>query len=60
MGPHETELILTVDEAAALLRLDRKTLYTAIQKGEVPGVRKFGRSIRIIRAALLDWAGVKA
>ena len=49
------EQVLTVDEAARLLRVNRKTLYEAIRAGEVPGVVRLGRSIRIGREALLRW-----
>lgn len=47
--------VLTVDEAAHFLRLNRKTLYDAVRAGELPGVVRVGRSIRIGRDALLDW-----
>ena len=40
---------LTVDEAARLLRVNRKTLYDAVRDGQVPGVIRMGRSIRIGR-----------
>ena len=46
---------LTVDEAARLLRVNRKTLYDAVRDGRVPGVIRMGRSIRIGRDALLGW-----
>ena len=46
---------LTVEEAAALLRVNRKTLYESIRLGQVPGVLHLGRSIRIRRAVLLRW-----
>ena len=49
------EQVLTVDEAARLLRVNRKTLYDAVRAGEVPGVVRVGRSIRIGRDALLRW-----
>ncbi|NRD51914.1 DNA-binding protein [Corallococcus sp. AB030] len=44
---------LTVDETAALLRVNRKTLYESIRLGQVPGVVHIGRSIRLRRDALL-------
>ncbi len=50
--------VLTVPEAAALLRVDRKSLYASIERGEVPGVVRVGRSIRLSRPALLKWLGV--
>lgn len=48
-------LTLTVDELANLLRMDRKTVYAAIQRGEIPGVRRIGRALRISRDAVLRW-----
>ena len=47
--------VLTVDEVAALLRVDRKTLYEAVRRREVPGVVRVGRAIRIGRAAFENW-----
>jgi excisionase family DNA binding protein len=47
---------LTVDEAAALLRVNRKTLYESIRLGQVPGVVHLGRTIRIRRTVLLGWS----
>ncbi len=46
---------LTVDEVAALLRLDRKTVYNAIARKEIPGVLRLGRAIRLSRDAVLQW-----
>ncbi|MFY1824945.1 helix-turn-helix domain-containing protein [Myxococcus fulvus] len=45
---------LTVDEAAALLRVNRKTLYEAIRLGQVPGVVRVGKALRILHAALVE------
>jgi excisionase family DNA binding protein len=45
--------VLTVREAAAILRVGRNQLYQAIARGELGAVR-IGRSIRIPRQALLD------
>jgi excisionase family DNA binding protein len=53
--PDEQTTVLTVDELAALLRVERKTVYAAITRGDIPGVRRVGRSIRISRDAVLDW-----
>jgi excisionase family DNA binding protein len=47
--------VLTVDEAAALLRVNRKTLYEAVRLGSIPGVIRIGRNIRISRSTLLGW-----
>ena len=45
-------MFLTVAEAAALLRCNRNTLYEAIRLGQVPGVLRIGRLLRIRRADL--------
>jgi excisionase family DNA binding protein len=47
--------VLTVDELADLLRLERKTVYACISRGEIPGVRRLGGAIRIHREAVLRW-----
>ncbi|MCY0997914.1 helix-turn-helix domain-containing protein [Myxococcus sp. MISCRS1] len=44
---------LTVDEAAALLRVNRKTLYEAIRLGQMPGVVRVGKALRIRREAIV-------
>lgn len=43
---------LTVDETAELLRINRNSLYGAIKLGQIPGVMRIGRVIRIRRADL--------
>ncbi|MFY2558385.1 helix-turn-helix domain-containing protein [Corallococcus terminator] len=53
-GAHGPEF-LTVKEAAALLRVNRKTLYEAIRLGQVPGVARIGKALRIRRRALVEW-----
>ena len=45
---------MTVDEAAAVLRVDRKTIFKAIQEGGLPA-RKVGKGYRISHAALDAW-----
>jgi len=47
---------LTVDEVAAFLRVNRKTLYEAIRLNQVRGAVRFGKVIRLSREALLRWA----
>ena len=47
--------VLTVDELAALLRLNRKTVYEAVARNEIPGCQRIGRSIRFSRQAVLNW-----
>lgn len=47
--------VVTVDELAVLLRVDRKLIYAAVAASVLPGVRRFGRAIRIHRQTVLDW-----
>ncbi len=44
-------LMLTVEEAAAVLRIGRNTAYAAVADGSLPAIR-FGSRIRIPRAGL--------
>lgn len=53
--PSGEPLVLTVDEAAGLLRLNRKSVYEAIRRGELPGVRRVGAALRIHRETLVRW-----
>ena len=46
--------VLTLDEAAALLRVDREQLLTATERGAIPG-RQIGGEWRFSREALLAW-----
>ncbi len=47
--------VLTVDELASLLRVNRKTCYAAIGRGEIPGARRIGTTIRISRSRVMRW-----
>lgn len=47
--------VLTVEEVAELMRVDRKTAYAAIADGGVPGVRRLGRCIRVSRDVFVRW-----
>jgi len=53
--------VLTVDEVAAFMRINRKTVYAAIKAGDIPG-RKVGNRVVVLRDALLrslDWPEVR-
>jgi excisionase family DNA binding protein len=45
--------VLTVPEVAQLLHVERKTIYDAIRRNQLPGVIRLGRAIRIHTATLL-------
>jgi excisionase family DNA binding protein len=46
--------ILTADEIARMLRVDRKTVNEAAQRGELPH-RRLGRRLLFERGAVLRW-----
>lgn len=46
--------VMTVDEVAELLRLNRKTVYELARQGMIP-VRRVGRSLRASRETVLRW-----
>ena len=48
------EPVLTVDEVASFLRMDRKSVYSAVAEGALPA-RKVGRRVVILRDSLLTW-----
>jgi excisionase family DNA binding protein len=47
--------VLNVDELATLLRLNRKTVYDALSRGQIPGAIRIGGRYRILRNAVLHW-----
>ena len=48
-------LVLTVEEVAELLRLNKKTVYSAAASGEIPGVRRIGTRLRFYGPVLAKW-----
>jgi len=54
-GTEPPSSVLTVDELAVLLRVNRKTVYDALSRGEIPGARRIGSTYRILREAVLQW-----
>ena len=50
--------ILTVDEAAELLRIPRSTVYKLAQLGKIPA-QKVGRHWRFHRETLINWIAGK-
>jgi len=47
--------LLTIDEVAGLLKLNRQTLYNYVDRGELPALRVGKRRVRIRRSALEDF-----
>jgi excisionase family DNA binding protein len=54
-SPQPEAAVLTVEELAAFLRVNHKTVRDAITRGEIPGVRRIGGVIRIYRQAVVSW-----
>ncbi|HVE91934.1 MAG TPA: helix-turn-helix domain-containing protein [Actinomycetota bacterium] len=54
--PEDLPEVLTVQEAAAFLRIGRDAVYAAVRKGELPAIR-IGRYVRFNRDRLRAFAG---
>lgn len=54
--PNEDPAVMTLDEAAELLRIEPKKLAKLAAAGDVPG-RKLGDEWRFSRSGLLNWLG---
>ena len=52
-------MLLTVPEAAKLLRISRNLAYELVARGEIPAIR-LGRVIRVPRAPLEEWVKSEA
>ena len=48
-------IYLTPEEVADLLRTTRKAIYSRIDRGRLPGVRRVGGRLLVNRAELLAW-----
>lgn len=48
-------VLLTVDDAAQLLRTTKKAVYVMIERGLLPGVTRLGRRVLLRSDRLLEW-----
>jgi excisionase family DNA binding protein len=48
-------MLLTIDEAAVLLRTSRRAIDAMIARRQLPGVVRIRRRVLVRRADLLDW-----
>lgn len=55
----ERPVLLTVDEAAALLRTTRKAMYAMVERHQIPGVIRIRRRLLFRAADLLNWIDQK-
>ena len=53
--PDGLPIYLTADEAADLLRTSRKAIYSKIERGQLPGVRRLGRRVLIHTESLVHF-----
>ena len=63
-NPHESRrttlpVLLTVDEAADLLRTTRRAIYAMIERRQLPGVIRVRRRVLLRADDLLDWLNQK-
>jgi excisionase family DNA binding protein len=54
------KLLLKIDEAAELLSMGRAKAYQMAQSGEMPGVVRVGRSVRVSAESLRNWVKEQA
>ncbi|MDX8153358.1 helix-turn-helix domain-containing protein [Patulibacter brassicae] len=47
--------VMTVAEAASLLRCSERHIYNLVARDELPGARYLGRNIIIVRPVLVAW-----
>lgn len=47
--------LLTVEQFALLAQFAPKTVYKKVERGEIPGVVRFGRVIRFRKIVALAW-----
>ncbi len=52
-------MLMTVDEAAKLLRTTRTAVYVMVARGQVPGITRIGRRVLFRSQDLLDWLDQK-
>ena len=48
-------LLLNAEEVAQLLLVSKKAVYAMAERGQLPGVVRIGRRIRVRRTVLLNW-----
>jgi len=47
--------LITVNQLALMSQYDPQTIYRKAKRGEIPGIVRYGRSIRFKRVVALAW-----
>ena len=58
-GERTLPVLITVDEAADLLRTSRRAIYMMLERHQLPGVTRIGRRVLFRSADLLNWLDQK-
>jgi len=53
-------MLLTVDEAADVLRTTRRAIYAMVERGQLPGVVRIQRRVLVRADTLLHWLEQKS
>jgi len=53
-------LLLTVEDAAELLRTTSRAIYAMVERRQLPGIVRIGRRVLFRSADLLDWLNQKS
>ena len=56
----ELPILLTVEDAAELLRTTSRAIYAMVERGQLPGIVRIGRRVLFRSADLLDWLNQKS
>ena len=54
MSPTDAAEVMTAEQVAELLGVDKKTIYDKANRGQIP-CRRLGRRMLFGRRAILDW-----
>ena len=58
-GTRTVPVLLTVDDAADLLRTTRRAIYAMIERRQLPGITRIGRRVLLRADDLLHWLDQK-